>query len=194
MTQDQEIRTDQDTKLNNRFFFGCLYRMCLLLALIYLSCTDLSSLFFNVSIFQQFLPSSSVAHSIISVHAYPSVVLPHLQLSLFHSTTWCSSMYRSLRVSDSVSLSSNTCCRRSASLLSDDAESSPPSILPFHPTLPVFLSSLSSHTCVRLTDCFYSKASPDADFSLSSALPADVSCLFAFHLHLHLPSFLLIRL
>lgn len=128
------------------------------------------------------------AHSVISIRAYPSVVPPHLELSLFSSTTWCSSMYCSLRVSDSVSLSSNTCCRRSASLPSDDAESSPPSILPFRPTLPAFLSSPSSHTCMYLTDCFYSEASTNAAFSLSPALLADVSPLFAFYL----PSLLLI--
>lgn len=122
---------------------------------------------------------------IISIHAYPCMVLPHLQLSLFSSTTWCSSMYRSLRVSDSVSLSSNTCCWRSASLLSDDAESSPPSILLFRPTLPVSLSPSASHTCVHFPDCyFFFLFSFWGEYKCSLGLLPDVSPLFAFHLHL----------
>lgn len=86
---------------------------------------------------------------IIPIFAYLSVVLPHSQLSLFSSTTWSSSPYRSLRVSDSVSLSSNTCCRGSASLLSDGAESSPP-FPSYPPCLPLSLSSPCTHTCIFL--------------------------------------------
>lgn len=85
-----------------------------------------------------------------------------------------------------VSLSSNTCCRRSASLLSDDAQSSPPSILAFHPTVPflththetgfflsflfwdklnrcLLSSSSSPRWCVPLFICF---PSPPPTFSL----------------------------
>lgn len=53
----------------------------------------------DLSIFQQFLPTSAV-HSLILVHAYLSVVLLHLQLSLFSSKTWCSS----IRIAPSVCL------------------------------------------------------------------------------------------
>lgn len=124
--------------------------LCQLLS--YLSIDFLLSQYIYLSTVSLYKRSSLIC--VISIHAYPCVVLPQLQLSLFSSTTWCSSMYRSLRVSDSVALSSNTCCWRSASLLSDDAESSPPSILPFRPTLPVFLSPPSSHTFVHFSWLF----------------------------------------
>lgn len=74
---------------------------------VYFSLSDLSilswlMLLYAQFIFQQFLPTIA-AHSILSIRAYLPVVLPHLQLSLFSSTSWCSSMYCSRRVSESVS-------------------------------------------------------------------------------------------
>lgn len=98
--------------------------------------------------------------------------------------------YRSLRVSDSVSLSSNTCCRRSASLLSDDAESSPPS------TLLVFLSPslllCHVHACMFLAVFILSRAQALSSLS-GSCSPLQMSPLLSVF-HLHLPSFLLICL
>ena len=67
VTKDEEIRTDQletETKLNNR------HPRC--------EQPFLSLIVSSLSIFQQFLPTSAV-HSLIPVHAYLPVVLPHLQ-------------------------------------------------------------------------------------------------------------------
>lgn len=76
--------------------------------------------------------------SIISFHAYPPVVLAHLQLNL-SSTTWCSSMYRSLRLSDSLSILQHLLSEISLSPVRWCWEQ-PSLILSLRPALPVLLS------------------------------------------------------
>lgn len=55
-------------------------------------------------------------------------------------------------------LSTNTCCQRSAALLSGDAGSSPPSPLTFHPAFLSFLLSfyMSSYLSFFIQACFFS--------------------------------------
>lgn len=154
---------------------------------------SLSSVYLGLTcapIFQQFL------------NLYNRTALHHFYLSLplcsacltCSSTTWCSSAYRSLPVSDSVSLSPPT------PAVGDQPPSCqmmlraalPLSSLPVQSSLSSSLPLPHIHACVELTELFYSKTSTSALFFLSAALPADVSPLFV--LHLHLQSFLLICL
>lgn len=100
VSKDEEIRWRW--KLNNRQPPLQLLVLSTSLSLICPSCLDLRSFMLSLSIFQQFLPTIA-AHSILSIRAYLSVVLPHLQLSLLSWTSWCSSTYCSRRVSESVS-------------------------------------------------------------------------------------------
>ena len=99
--KDEEIRTDQPElrRQTGSLFFGCFYRICQFLSLICPSRADLRPLPLSLSSSQQRTRSSP------SVCPYLCSVLPHLQLSLLPSTTWCSSMYRARpRASDSVLL------------------------------------------------------------------------------------------
>lgn len=166
--------------------------------IVYFSLSDLSILSWLTLLYAQFIYLSTVSpHNRSALHPlYPS--LPVCSAASLAAQSLLLNilvlLYVLLPPCVWVSLSSNTCCRRSASLLSDDAQSSPPSVLAFRPTLPVFLSSPSSHTCMHLTGffCFNSQINTNGAFSPSPALPADVSPLFVFHLHL--PPFLWICL
>lgn len=150
----QMSRSEQQTEPNNRrtLLSLCRARLFSLLSVYFVWTYAAFSL--TLSIFTQFLPASTL-HSVIPV--YPSLPVCSAaslaaQPPLLNNLV-LSSMYRSLRASDSVSLSSNTCCRRSASLLSDDAESSPPlhppSSLSARPSLFSSLPLPHIHACLR---------------------------------------------
>lgn len=123
-----------NAELNNKQTLVCLFVPSMLLSILTTFLHLLQLVLFQC-IYHRVL-------SITSMHAYLSATLLTCRSA---SSPQQLGAYPSLRVPDSVPLSSNTCCRRSASLLSDDAQSSPPSFLSFHATLPVSLSLTHTH-------------------------------------------------
>lgn len=187
MKQSDEELMKLNTELNNRQPPLQLLTLCTSVSLICLvwTCAPLSVYLSTVSPHDRSAPR----------HLQPELTClwrwqPHSQLSLLSSTSWCSSMYCSCRVSESVS--PPTPAVGDQPLLSDDAQSSPPSILASHPTVP-----FPTHTRMKpasFSFFFNSEINSNSAFSLPPLPLADAPPPPLFALHLHLPPFLLICL